>query len=294
MNIQKIGDAEMRFDMHCHTKEGSIDARVNVRTYIRRLIAMGYDGMLLTDHNSYKGYEAWKQLEPSIRLPKSFVVLKGIEYDTIDAGHFLVILPDEVSLRLLEYRGLKAGKLINIVHHVGGILGPAHPCGPGTFSLLNSKSRRQGGQLLKACDFIETYNGCEKPFSNIHARLLALKYKKPALSGSDAHRLSVIGCAYTDFKETIQSNNDLINAIKNGTKPVVPTLPGQAAFEQFVSGAFPEQPKEPLVDFLKRYDKRNFVQLLLDGGYWMYNHLFSLINFPVRMKELKRYRALYK
>ncbi len=284
----------MRFDMHCHTKEGSIDANINILTYIQRLIAMGYDGMLITDHNSYKGYEAWKKIEDSIVLAKPFTVLKGIEYDTIDGGHFLVILPDDIDLKLLEYRGMKARRLINIVHHVGGILGPAHPCGPGTFSLLNSKIRRQAGQIVKCCDFIETYNGCEKPFSNIHARILAHKYRKPAFAGSDAHRLSVIGCAYTDFKENIYSNNDLINALKHGAMPAVPTLPGQTSFEQLFTGAFDGQTKEALRALPKKRDRRNLLQLFIDGGYWVYNHLFSLINFPVRMREIRRYQTLYK
>lgn len=284
----------MRFDMHCHTKEGSIDAKVNILAYIRRLVVMGFDGMLVTDHNSYKGYETWKRIKELVPLPKTFTVLKGIEYDTIDAGHFLVILPDEVDIRLLEYRGLKASHLIKIVHHVGGILGPAHPCGPGTFSLFNSKKRVLAARIIKHCDFVETYNGCEKPFSNIQARILAHKYGKPAFSGSDAHRLTVIGCAYTDFKENIYSNNDLINAIRNGASPVVPTLPGQAAFEKVVADTFSHKHHKTFEGLEHKSNKRNLLQLLVDGGYWIYNHLFSFLNFPVRMREIRRYWAHYK
>ena len=31
-------------------------------------------------------------------------MLKGIEYDTIDAGHILVIMPENVKLKILELR----------------------------------------------------------------------------------------------------------------------------------------------------------------------------------------------
>ena len=50
----------MKFDMHCHTKEGSLDGRVGLEDYIRILKDKGFQGMLVTDHNSYDGYRAWK------------------------------------------------------------------------------------------------------------------------------------------------------------------------------------------------------------------------------------------
>ena len=39
------------------------------------------------------------------KVHTDFVVLKGIEYDTRDAGHILVIMPEGVKMRLLEMRG---------------------------------------------------------------------------------------------------------------------------------------------------------------------------------------------
>ena len=58
-----------------------------------------------------------------------FVVLKGVEYDTCDCGHILVIMPFGVKLKILELRGLPGSILVKIVHAYGGILGPAHPYG---------------------------------------------------------------------------------------------------------------------------------------------------------------------
>ena len=34
------------------------------------------------------------------------MVLKGIEYDTNNAGHMLVVMPENVKLRILEMRGM--------------------------------------------------------------------------------------------------------------------------------------------------------------------------------------------
>lgn len=116
----------MKLDMHCHTKEGSPDGKLSLLENIEILKQKGYQGMLISDHNSYKAYRYYKKLN---KIPEDFVVLKGIEYDTLNAGHILVIMPTGVHLPILELRGLPLLLLIEIVHFYGGILGPAHPCG---------------------------------------------------------------------------------------------------------------------------------------------------------------------
>ena len=75
-----------------------------IEQYIRMLRNQGFGGMLVTDHDSYGGYRYWKK---NIKGDKyqDFLVLKGIEYDTLDAGHILVIMPETIKLRLLELRG---------------------------------------------------------------------------------------------------------------------------------------------------------------------------------------------
>ena len=111
----------MKIDMHCHTKEGSIDGKVPIEEYIRLLKNQGFGGMLVTDHDSYGGYRYWKKHIKGQKY-QDFVVLKGIEYDTLDAGHILVIMPENIKLRLLELRGIPVQMLIPIVHNYGGIL----------------------------------------------------------------------------------------------------------------------------------------------------------------------------
>ena len=81
----------MVFDMHCHTREGSPDAVVSINETIRKLRNKGYHGMLVSDHNSYKGYKSLKEQYDD------FVVLRGIEYDSIDGGHLLIILPSRIQ-----------------------------------------------------------------------------------------------------------------------------------------------------------------------------------------------------
>lgn len=203
----------VKFDMHCHAKEGSVDARVSIVEYARELKQMGYQGMLITDHDSYRSYRAWEAYKKE-HPHESFQVIKGIEYDTIDAGHFLVIMPDDVDLRILEIRGLPALLLIALVHRYGGIVGIAHPYGS-EFTSVNRAVKMPGYRLiLSQCDFIETFNAAETPESNQKAQQLAMHLNKPGIGGSDSHLFSGLGTGFTMFDAEITCAGDMIRAIK--------------------------------------------------------------------------------
>lgn len=206
----------MKFDMHCHTKEGSLDSKVGIEDYIRILREKGFQGMLVTDHNSYNGYRYWKKHLKGKKY-QDFVVLKGIEYDTFNAGHILVIMPENVKLRILELRGMPVELLIKIVHACGGILGPAHPFGEKYLSFGNTKKYRRNKEIMGQFDFLETYNSCENEERNRKAAEAARKYSLSGFGGSDSHKENCIGTACTEFKETVKSESDLIALVKKGT-----------------------------------------------------------------------------
>lgn len=206
----------MKIDMHCHVSQGSADSKVGIEKYISILIEKGFQGMLVTDHNSYNGYRYWKKYLKDKKF-KDFVVLKGIEYDTSDAGHILIVMPDGVKRRLLETRGMPLKMLIQFVHKNGGILGPAHPCGEKYMSYTRANSFYKMPELIKRFDFIEVYNSCEPLQSNEEAEKLAIKYKKARIGGSDAHNSVCVGMGYTEFEEEITTELDLIAAIRNSS-----------------------------------------------------------------------------
>lgn len=204
--------SNIKFDMHCHTREGSIDGKVSIEEYIKLLKDKGFSGMLVTDHDSYNGFRYYRDMLRE-RL-ENFVVLKGVEYDTIDAGHILVILPENVKLPLMECRGLPARLLIDIVHKYGGILGPAHPCGSRHLSISRTRAYRKNPDIMKRFDFVEAFNACESVTSNIAAMRLAFEHQLPTLGGSDAHSADCVGTAYTAFNENISTETGLISYIK--------------------------------------------------------------------------------
>ena len=203
----------MKIDMHCHVKEGSIDSKVGLDEYITKLKEHGFEGMLITDHDTYKGYRHWKYHMKG-KVHDDFVVLKGIEYDTCDAGHIICIMPEGVKMRLLELRGLPVSALIDFVHRHGGILGPAHPCGEKYLSFTKTKKFYKSPEIIKRFDFIEAFNACEPEESNREAMKLTMKYKKPGIGGSDAHKLDCVSLAYTELPERITCETELISLIR--------------------------------------------------------------------------------
>lgn len=255
----------MKLDMHCHTKEGSLDGKVSIKDYINKLIDLGYDGMLVTDHNSYNGYRAYRDYI-SQSVSKHFVVLRGIEYDTLDAGHILVIMPEHSTLKLLECRGLKVESLIDIVHKYGGILGPAHPCGERHLSFARTRAYKKNPDILKQFDFIEAYNSCESTTSNRNASMLASTYQLVQFGGSDSHKLECVGTAYTELPYQVTKESELIQHVK------------QHAQSECGGGHYDGTVKQRI----------GFMNHILVESFWFYNRFASLFRRKRRLLALNR------
>ena len=255
----------MKFDLHCHTKEGSLDSRVPVSEFVCKFMALGYDGFMISDHNSYKGCKAWDSMRKDPRY-KDFCVIRGIEYDTKDAGHILVIMPDDMYFPIFKIRGMRCSKLIKIVHIFGGILGPAHPFGVASSSAMGFKQMDM--HLIKKFDFIETFNTCESEKSNRRAKILADEFNLPTFAGSDSHVTEYIGMACTEIDADIHCNNDLIAAVKN----MVP-------FNAY--GIEREETK-------KGKRKEHWIGIL---GFRIYNRGIGKVIYPYR--RLRHHKALF-
>lgn len=251
----------MKLDMHCHTKEGSPDCKLELLENIELLKQKGFHGMLITDHDSYKAYRYYKKLP---KKPKDFVVLKGIEYDTIDAGHMIIVMPTGVKLPILELRGLPVLLLVEIVHHYGGIIGPAHPCGEKFLSIRSTLRDKIAGNIYRKFDFVEGYNACEDADSNMRAMRLAQEYNLPCFGGSDSHKPDGAGFGYTILQENITSETDLINYIRSGK----PTMVGGNHYEHTTKA------------------KLGRVNKVLVYSFWLYNKSSALLRRKARNLEL--------
>lgn len=215
----------MLFDLHCHTSEGSPDAVIPIINLIDKLKEKGYDGALITDHNSYKGIN-------SINLEEiqNFKVLRGVEYDTKDGGHVIIVLPTGMDYEIFTLRGMCLEDVIKVVHALGGIVGPAHPFDYYKLGLCNNPRWLGRIELIKQLDFIESFNACGREYGNVLANQLAEFLNKPSFGGSDSHREDSVGLGYTKFNEVIKSEDDLIRVIKQGNR--LTTLADGEIFEK--------------------------------------------------------------
>lgn len=258
----------MKLDLHCHTAEGSLDGKLPIEEYMQLLMEKGYQGMLVSDHNSYNGFRHYRDCLKS-KYP-DFVVLKGIEYDTIDAGHVLVIMPETQKLRILECRGLPVRILQDIVHRHGGILGPAHPCGERHLSITRTRVYKKHPELMKNFDFLEAFNSCESSESNAKALALAEKYHLCTFGGSDSHFADCVGTAYTITPEGIRTESDLINLVKE-----------HASFS--AGGTFFTGTVKNRIGLFNHF---------LVEGFWFYNHFAALARSRRRRAALKLHQKL--
>ncbi len=256
----------MKFDMHCHVHEGSVDSEVSVERYIKLLIDQGFDGMLITDHDSYDGYRYYYNNLRG-KYP-DFVVLRGVEYDTFNAGHFIVILPTGDEPELFERQGLKLLELIRLVHMRGGILGPAHPFGENFLSIYNTGRFKRDKRITRAFDFLEGFNSAEDVVDNEKAMLLALKYRKPVFSGSDSHNESNVGTAITEIDADIRTEDDLIRYIKEGGRPKISGKRWYGTIK----------------------DKLGLINKFLVYGFFLYNKWGAFVNTIPRRRAHKHFR----
>ncbi len=252
----------MKIDMHCHVKEGSPDSKISIDEYITILKANGFGGMLVTDHDTYNGYRHWKNTIQG-KKHEDFVVLKGIEYDTCDAGHILVIMPQGVKMRLLELRGLPVSVLIDFVHKNGGVLGPAHPCGEAYMSFANTKRYFKNPEIMKRFDFVEVFNACEPMESNENAAKLAFKYGKPGIGGSDAHNAHSCSMGYTELPEPVTCETELIELIRKKAK----IQAGGMLYNKTLK------------------DKLGKASKILVYSFWIYNHTGELVKRRARRRK---------
>lgn len=202
----------MKIDMHCHTKEGSPDSLVSIEKTIDILIDKCYDGMVVTDHNSYTGYK--RALEVN---KKDFVIFKGIEYDTADAGHMIIILPENIDTDLFTHKGMRVKDVIQLVRSLGGILGPAHPFDYYRLGIFNNARWVKNQDIIKEFDFIETFNSCGSKIGNQKASMLAKAFNLPTLGGSDSHRIDSVGKGWTKLTNRVVTETELIKSIQSSS-----------------------------------------------------------------------------
>lgn len=204
----------MIIDLHTHTQEYSSCSHLPVEELINRAMAVGLDGVAVTDHSRIGGAEAVQELGAKYGFP----VFRGVEVHTT-LGDILVFglyrdFPWEVDGR----------RLLGMVEEAGGVAVAAHPFRAGGYA-LGQTLRMARIPLARALDWcpelrwlaaVEVLNDHCDDGEASQARRLARALGLPGVGGSDAHFASEVGSAATLFPDPISTDEELIAALRAG------------------------------------------------------------------------------
>ena len=219
----------MLIDLHNHTLPRSLDSSLRADDLVRLAKERGLDGVCLTEHDN-----SWDSREmEGIGKDHGFPVLAGMEVNT-DHGHILVF-----GLTKYTYEMFSAKRLREIVDQEGGVMILAHPYRRSLYSPGPSLHRfhPNGDRPWAATDqdystlihAVEALNGSGGSSDNAFSLEVARRLGLPGTGGSDAHVMSEVAKAATDFERKITSLSDFIAAVKEGNLCAVDMRVGKAS-----------------------------------------------------------------
>jgi len=201
-------------DLHTHTQEYSSCSYLPMEKLIQQAMAVGLDGVAVTDHSRIGGAEEAQVLGAKHGFP----VFRGVEVHTT-LGDILVFglyrdFPSEVDGR----------RLLRMVEEAGGGAIAAHPFRGGSYS-LGEALRMAGVPIQGALDWrpelrrlaaVEVLNHHGDGGEASRARRLARALGLPAVGGSDAHFAEELGSVATLFRDDIRTDEELVAALRAG------------------------------------------------------------------------------
>lgn len=201
---------EMIIDLHVHTSPASPCSSASVGELIEEAKRIGLDGICLTDHNY-----VWAAAEVErLREKHDFIILRGNEITT-DQGDVLVFGLEKQIKGIIELTELRKEVL-----ETEGFMILAHPFrgfltfGIGQLGLTVEKAMER--PLFEFVDAVEIMNSKVTEKENRFAAEVAEGLNLQVTGGSDAHAVSGVGIYATRFSDRIDTEMDLIKALKKG------------------------------------------------------------------------------
>lgn len=199
-------------DLHVHTRPGSGDSNIEYDQLVPWAKKAGLDGLCLTEHGSQKTGMAEK-----LRREYDFLILEGFETST-ELGDILVF-----GLESVPRTHYRAAELSQWVWEHGGLMFAAHPFRSEISRpiMLRSTPRLTMEQALLRPLFqlvhgVEAANGWSAAEDVGFCTELCARLGLKSIGSSDAHMPRQIGCCVTVFPNTIRSETDLVEELRQG------------------------------------------------------------------------------
>jgi len=200
----------MKIDLHVHTNSfdsvGMSPARL-----VDRAHKIGLDGFAATNHNSAEAAEECVAYGRKVGFP----VFRGAELST-DRGHLLVYGLDHDDWDPKMASGLPpAERVLARLDRTKVAVFLAHP-----FFDVFHPTREMLLEFLPKVDGVETINGSKLIVNEMLAqRMKGVELR--GIGGSDAHEPGRLGEAYTLFDRRIESDRELVEALRHGSYTAV-------------------------------------------------------------------------
>jgi predicted metal-dependent phosphoesterase TrpH len=188
-----------RVDLHVHA-EWSPDSRLTLESIVGRLSYVGLRGFALTDHNTVAGHGALAAMRD--RHPE-YLYLPGVEVSTRE-GHLLGYGVTEAPP---PHRPV--AETIEWIEARGGVAVLAHP-----FRWTHGVGRRVATHARVRA--LEGRNGHNSEIANARAELIVAQRQIGSTGGSDAHDLTDLGRAFTEWTDPADTVEGLLESLRRG------------------------------------------------------------------------------
>ena len=191
----------MIIDMHVHTDRYSACSHMSPEAMAQTAIARGLDGMVITEHDTLWSQDEVQALQAQFPALK---VLRGIEVSTAQ-GHALAYGVSSEGAAAF-YPHMPLADLTRIVHDVCGIVILAHP------TRYEDDIPRE---IYDAgIDGVEALSLNVRTYMERAIQSLASQLGVPSIAGTDAHVTESLGFYGTDFQTPVETEQDLVAAVK--------------------------------------------------------------------------------
>lgn len=200
----------MRIDLHVHTWPKSQCSKINPLDLVREAVRIGLDGFCLTEHQVlWDPGEVRKLAEDN-----GIKIFRGNEFTTAQGDVLTFGFYEDIK------EIITVAELCEKVRAAGGFSIAAHPFrGFKTFGfgqLDMSLDQACKKKILQFVDAVEIKNGRVTEKENEVASKVAGKLGLRATAGSDAHELDALGTWVMVFEKDLETEEDLVDALKGG------------------------------------------------------------------------------
>ena len=215
-----------KYELHAHTSECDLVARLSGAQLVRAYAERGYSGMVITDHY-FSIFFDWfvKELEGATHRQIMDRWLRGFDSARNEGEKIgFTVLPgaevridgtiNDYLVYGLEVEDLYRLPLLNRMASIDDVLDilPVYTCVVHAHPFRNSMTVRDPSRFFG----IEVHNGGTEPFRNALAQTWAAHYGKAMTSGSDCHGPEAIAQGGITTDTPIYTPADLTNILRCG------------------------------------------------------------------------------